>query len=123
MKTRQRSAHCVPFCHRSRRFLPAVLFLTPFLNVVSAANPTITLQVSSETCVIRFAPENVLRHWLFFIVLILNPLSLMAQPSRLESALADAKVRKAIAFVDSHTTQTAEYLASIAAIISPSGNE
>ncbi|MGA3187005.1 MAG: M20/M25/M40 family metallo-hydrolase [Bryobacteraceae bacterium] len=61
----------------------------------------------------------------FFLgaLLVWNSLLLMAQPTRLDSALADAKVRRAMAFVDAHTAQTAEFLASIAAIVSPSGKE
>lgn len=47
----------------------------------------------------------------------------MAQSTGIDSALADTNVRKAISFLDGHTKRSAEYLASIAAIISPSGKE
>ena len=55
--------------------------------------------------------------------LVCSSFSLTAQSTSLDSALTDPKVRKAIAYLDAHTTQTAEYLASIAAIVSPSGKE
>jgi acetylornithine deacetylase/succinyl-diaminopimelate desuccinylase-like protein len=52
-----------------------------------------------------------------------SSLSLAAQSTHLDVSLADAKVQKALAFVDAHSAQTAQYLASIAAIVSPSGKE
>jgi acetylornithine deacetylase/succinyl-diaminopimelate desuccinylase-like protein len=58
-----------------------------------------------------------------FALLASSSLALTAQPTRVEISLADANVRNAIAFLDAHTPQTAGYLASIAAILSPSGNE
>ena len=65
------------------------------------------------------------RHFLTALLLcsLLFPFALAAQSTRLTVALADPSVQKAIAFVDAHSHQTAEYLASIAAIISPSGKE
>lgn len=59
----------------------------------------------------------------FLALLIWSPLFLIAQATRVDAVLADANVQKALAFVDAHTAQTAGYLASIAAIVSPSGNE
>jgi acetylornithine deacetylase/succinyl-diaminopimelate desuccinylase-like protein len=47
----------------------------------------------------------------------------VAGPTRIERVAHETKVHEAIDFVDRHETQTAEYLASIAAIIAPSGNE
>ena len=49
-------------------------------------------------------------------------MSLWAQSPRLDAALADANVQKALAFVDAHSRKTVD-LASIAAIVSPSGHE
>ena len=69
------------------------------------------------------APGSPLKLRFFLGLLVWNPLFLTAQSTRLDLALADTNVRKAIALLDAHTPQTAEYLASIAAIVSPSGNE
>jgi hypothetical protein len=72
--------------------------------------------------VITSVPETPLKYRILLSALLFwNPLILMAQSTRFE--LADANVRKAIGFVDAHNAQTAEFLASIAAIVSPSGDE
>ena len=47
----------------------------------------------------------------------------LAQPRPLQAALADSRVETAIADVDAHTAWTADLLARLAAIISPSGHE
>jgi acetylornithine deacetylase/succinyl-diaminopimelate desuccinylase-like protein len=57
------------------------------------------------------------------VLLVCHPLHLMAEPTRIERVAAEASVRRGLEFVDAHAIQTAEYLASIAAIISPSGHE
>jgi acetylornithine deacetylase/succinyl-diaminopimelate desuccinylase-like protein len=56
-----------------------------------------------------------------FSILLLAASSVMAQT--VDSTLADANVRKALVYIDAHTPQTAESLASLARIISPSGKE
>jgi acetylornithine deacetylase/succinyl-diaminopimelate desuccinylase-like protein len=47
----------------------------------------------------------------------------LAQPRPLQAALADSRVEIAIADVDAHTAWTADLLARLAAIVSPSGHE
>jgi acetylornithine deacetylase/succinyl-diaminopimelate desuccinylase-like protein len=47
----------------------------------------------------------------------------LGQPRPLQAALADSRVGAAIADVDAHTAWTADLLARLAAIVSPSGHE
>ncbi|HEY7292518.1 MAG TPA: M20/M25/M40 family metallo-hydrolase [Vicinamibacterales bacterium] len=54
---------------------------------------------------------------------VLTALPALAQPRPLQTALADPHVVSAIADVESHTAWTAELLAKLAAIVSPSGHE
>jgi hypothetical protein len=54
---------------------------------------------------------------------VLTALPALAQPRPLQAALADSRVGTAIADVEAHTAWTADLLARLAAIISPSGHE
>ena len=59
----------------------------------------------------------------FGLILIFHPLRLLADSSSIERVAHEPKIREALAYVDAHQLQTGEFLASIAAIVSPSGHE
>ena len=60
---------------------------------------------------------------LFALILLCHPLHLLADTSEIDRVAHQPKVRRALAFIDAHERRTAEFLAAIAAIESPSGHE
>ncbi len=58
-----------------------------------------------------------------FGVFLVATFSLQQAPSEIRSAIADTRVQSAIQFVDTRTSQAAQFLSELGAIISPSGHE
>jgi acetylornithine deacetylase/succinyl-diaminopimelate desuccinylase-like protein len=57
------------------------------------------------------------------LVLICHPVNLLADSAAIDRVAHEPKVRRALAFLDTHELQTGEFLTLIAAIESPSGHE
>ncbi len=57
------------------------------------------------------------------VILLCHPLQLLADTSEIDRVAHRPKIYQALAFIDAHKRQTAEFLTTIAAIESPSGHE